>query len=114
MAPADLVVVAVMGRGHLQGAGAEFLLHMGIEDHRDGPAGERQLDADALQVAVAFVVGVHRHAGIAEHGLGPGGGHHHMAGTVGIGIADVVELALGVLVLDLVVGQGRMAARDTS
>jgi len=74
-----------VGRGDLEGAGAEIHLHVVIVDHRDDPAGERQADADPGQVAVALVVGMDRDAGVAEHGLGPGGGHHAEPGTVGIG-----------------------------
>ena len=107
---AYLVIVAVMGRGHLQGAGTELHLGMLVEDQRDDPVSQRQPDADPGQVTVALVIGMHRHTGIAEHGLGPGSGHHHVARAIGIGIAHMVELALGVLVLDLVVGQGCLAA----
>ncbi len=111
VAAADLVVVAIVGRGDLEGAGAEIHLHVVIVDHRDDPAGQRQADADAGQVAVALVVGMDRDAGIAEHGLRAGGGHHDIPGAVGVRVADMVELALLVLVLDLVIGQGGMAAR---
>ena len=111
MPATDLVVVAIVGRGDLEGAGAEIHLHVVVVDHRDGAAGERQTDADSGQVAVALVVGMDRDAGIAEHGLGPGGGHHDVTGAVGIGIADMVKLAFPVLVFDLVIGEGGMAAR---
>ncbi len=111
VAQADLVVVAVVRRGDLERAGAELALDVVVEDDRDGAAGERQADADLGQVLVAFVVRVDRHRGVAEHGLRPGGGHHHRARAIGIGVADVVELAVGGVVLDLVVGQRGVAAR---
>ena len=111
MAQTDFVVVAVVGRGDLQRAGAEFPLHMVIKDHGNRPAGERQGDADGVQMLVAFVLGMDGHGGVAQHGFRPGGGHHHRARAVGIGVADVVELAVGRVMLDLVVGQRRMAAR---
>ena len=111
VAQTDLVVVAVVRRGDLERAGAELALHVVVEHHRDGAAGERQADADLPQVLVALVVRVDRHRGVAEHGLRPGGGHHHVARAVGIRVADVVELAVRGVVLDLVVGERGVAAR---
>ncbi len=111
VAPTDFIVIAIMGRGDLEGAGAEILFDLMIEYHRDNPVGEGQADALAGQGAVALIVGMDRNRGITEHRFRPGRRHHHVAGTVGIRVANMVELALGLLVFDLVVGQGGMAAR---
>ncbi|RWX47565.1 hypothetical protein H206_06312 [Candidatus Electrothrix aarhusensis] len=51
------------------------------------------------------------HRCITQHGLRAGGGHDHFAGTVRIGIAEVIELALGGIVLHLIVRQGGETAR---
>ena len=76
VAAADLEVVRVVGRGHLDRAGAERGVHVLVGHDRDAPAGQRQLHRLADQVRVARVVRVHRDRGVAEHGLGPGGGDH--------------------------------------
>jgi len=111
VAVAELVVVAVMRGGNLERPGAEILLHIGVGDHRDGPVSKGQLDRHHRQVGVALILGVDRHGRIAQHGLGPGGGDDQEAAAIGQRIADVVELAVGGLVFDLVVSQGGVAAR---
>ena len=109
VAAADLEVVRVMGGGHLDRAGAERGVDVGVGDHRDAPAGQRQLHRLAHHVGVTLVVRVHRDGGVAEHGLGPGGGDHD--GIVIVPVADGDELAFVVGVLDLDVGQRGQAAR---
>ncbi|EKD34900.1 MAG: hypothetical protein ACD_75C02138G0001, partial [uncultured bacterium] len=111
VAQADLVVVAVMGGSDLQRPGAELAVDVGIEDHRNHPIGKRQFNPNFPQMAVTFVFRMDGHPGVAEHCLGSRRRHHHMAGAVGIGVADMVELALGILVFHLVVGESGMAAR---
>src|SRR5690606_18084351 len=70
--------------------------------------GQRQLDLSADEVAVAVVVRVHGHRGVAEHRLRPGGRDHDRVRAVPVPDGD--ELALLVGVLDLDVGQGGQAA----
>ena len=53
---------------------------------------------------------MHRHSRVSQHGLGAGGGHGYVAAAVGQGVADVVELAVLLLVFHLQVGQGGGAA----
>ena len=61
----------------------------------------------AHDVPVPLVVGVDGHAGVAQHSLGPGGGHHHIAALLPHdGVADVPEAARLVLILHLRVGEG--------
>ena len=102
---ADLEVVRVVRRGHLDRAGAERRVDVLVGDDRDPPAGQRQLDLGADQVLVALVVGVHRHRGVAEHRLGPGGGDHDR--VVAVAVADRDQLAVVVGVLDLDVATAR-------
>ena len=109
VALADLEVVRVVRRGHLDRAGAERRVDVLVGDDRDAAAGQRQLDLGADQVPVALVVGVHGDRGVAEHRLGPGGGDHDR--VVAVAVADRDELALVVGVLDLDVGQRGQAAR---
>ncbi len=63
-----------------------------------------------MQGEVALVGGVYGYGYVAEHGLGAGGGDDDGAGAVGEWIADVVELADALLVLDFEVGDGGLDA----
>ncbi|KAF5036847.1 hypothetical protein DSECCO2_570890 [anaerobic digester metagenome] len=107
---AQLPVVHVVGRGDLEAAGAELAVHVGVGDDRDAAAHQGQDDELADHVLVALVLGVHGHGRVAEHGLGADRGHGDEARTVLKGVAQVVERGFGRGVLDLVVGQGRVAA----
>ncbi len=80
---------------------------------RSGPpftSGKRHADFFADERGVAFVGGVYGYGGVAEHGLGAGGGDGDVAGSVGEGVADVVELAEAFFVLDFEVGDGGLDA----
>ena len=111
VALADLEVVGVVGRGDLQrrrcrsSCPRRRRAMIGISRFRSG-----RITAVAAQVPVALVLGVHGHGRVAQHGLGPGGGDGDAAGAVREGVADVVEVAVDLLVLDLEVGQRRVAA----
>ena len=107
----DLEVVRVVGRGHLQGAGAERRVHVLVADDGDLAPRQRQRDHLPHQVAVALVVGVHRHCGVAQHGLGAHRGHHHLARAVGQRVGDAHEGVGHLAVLHLQVGDGRPEAR---
>ena len=109
VAAADLEVVRVVGRGHLDRAGAEGGVHVRVGHDRDRPAGQRELDHGADQVTVPVVVGVDGDGGVAEHGLGSCCGDDDAAVT--IAVADRDQFALVVGVIDLDVGQGGQAAR---
>ena len=109
MAAADLEVVGVVRRRHLDRTGAEGRVDVVVGDDRDPPAGERQLDLDADQVLVASVVRVHGDGGVAEHGLGPRGGDDDRGVT--LAVPDRDQLAVVVGVLDLDVRQRGQAAR---
>ena len=112
VAQADLVVVHVVRRGHLQAAGTEVHLHVIVLDHGDFAVDQRDQDLLAAQPVVALVVRVHADGGVGHDGLRTGGGDHEelvrgIAVAVGNVIAEVVEMALGVLVDDFVVTHGR-------
>ena len=111
VAQADLKVVRVVSRRHLDAAGAE--VHLGIVVRHDGDllADERQDDVLADDVLVALVVRVDAHAGVAEHGLGPGRRDNDLAGAVCQRIAHMPQMAGLVDIFDLGIGQGRDAVR---
>ena len=109
---ADLEVVRIVSRGHLEGPRPEFQVHVLIRDHRQSPAHERQHEVVADSRGMPRVVGVHSHGRVAEHRLGPGRcDDHALLALDGGRIADVVQLARLVAVLDLLVGERRPAAR---
>ncbi len=107
---AQLPVVHVVGGRDLQAAGAEVLVHVGVGDDGQFAVHQGQAHGAADGRAVAGVLGVHRHRGVAQHGLGPGGGHGEGAPAVGQGVRYMVERALLGRELHLVVGQGGVAA----
>src|ERR1019366_10196881 len=67
------------------------------------------LDALAVEVAIARIVGMNGHRGVAEHRLGPRRGHHDLAAALHL-VSELEELAVGaLLVLHLEVAQTRAA-----
>ena len=76
VALADRVVVGVVRRGNFDDPGAKGPVHIGVSNHRDPAAAQRQLYLTADQVGVAFVLGVHHHSYVAQQGFRAGGGHH--------------------------------------
>ena len=111
VAQADLKVVRVVSRRHLDAAGAE--VHLGIVVRHDGDllADERQDDVLADDVLVALVIWIDAHAGVAEHGLGPGRRDDDLAGAVCQRIAHMPQMSGLVDIFDLGIGQSRDAVR---
>ena len=106
---AHLEVIGVMGGGHLHGAGTEAYLAV-IVAHDGNFAVHNGQDAGlADQVLELLVLRVHRHAGIAEHGLRAGGGDHDVTAAVRQGVTDIPQIAGLIGVLHLGVRQGRQA-----
>ncbi|MDQ1094644.1 hypothetical protein QE400_004057 [Xanthomonas sacchari] len=102
MPHADLVVVEVVRRGHLDHAGAERAVHVVVADHRHAAAGQRQGHRLADQVRVARILRVHHHRGIAEQGLRAGGGDHQVVAGLAQGLV-AVGVVLDVFVAGAVV-----------
>ena len=88
------VIVGIVGGREFHATSAKFGIHKGIGHHRDFTVREGQLDGFAEQVLVALILGMHGHAGIAEHRFGARGGHHQVPAAIGKGISQVPELAL--------------------
>ena len=111
-----LVIVEIVRAGDLHAAAAEFRIHITVGNHRDLPAGQRQFQQFAVQVAVAFILRMHGHGHVAQHRFRTGGGHHQprQFGAIGrplraIGkrIADVPQMAIALGHVHLEVGHGR-------
>ena len=103
------MVVGIVGGGELHAARAELGIHEVVRDHGDLPVREGQLHLLPEEALEARIVRVHGDARVAQHGLGARGGDHEAPAVVDVGIADVPELAVALLVLHLEVGEGRLA-----
>ena len=100
VALAHLEVVEVVGRRHLDGAGARLRVRVVVGDDRDPPADQRQQHLLADQVAVAGVFGVHSHAAVAQHRFRPGSRDHDMGAVLPLDrVAEVPELAVDLVLL---------------
>ena len=77
-----------------------------VAHYRDRPVHDGQDRVLSDDLTVSFVLGVDGHTGVAQHGLRPGGGDgDERLGVVFQGIADVVELAVNVLVVNFQVAE---------
>ena len=104
---AALPVSRIVRRRDLDRTGAKVRLHLVVQDDRDVAPDQRQHQRRAMQVLPAFVVRVHRHSGIAEHRLGARSGHSHiLAITAFHWVAQLVQLVLARLVVDLIIRDG--------
>ena len=111
VAQAHCVVVVVVRRRDLDHAGAEFLVHVVVGNHRDEAVHQRQLDLLAHQVLVALVLGMHHHRHVAQHGLRARGGDRERAAAVGQRVGDVPEEAVFFLALDFQVADRGLDGR---
>ena len=84
VAQAGLVVVVVVGRRDLDGAGPEASLDDVVGDDRHVALDERDAHRAADERRVARVVGMDRHRGVAEDRLGPGRGDRDRRVRVGL------------------------------
>jgi hypothetical protein len=109
VAGGDLEVVGVVGGRDLDGAAAEVGIDGVVGHHRDLPPHQGQDERAPDGAGVAGVGGMDGHGRVPEHGLGPGGGHRDEPVVLLERVADVDELAVGLVVLHLDVGQRRVA-----
>ncbi len=109
VALADLEVVGVVRGGDLQLAGAEVHLHVLVRDDRQMPSDERQDRGATDELAVALVLGVDRHRGVPQHRLRAHRRDRHGAPVLEV-VADRVQVSVSRALLDLQVGDRRVAA----
>src|SRR5205085_5677086 len=72
---------------------------------------QRQANPLAVQMLVALVGGIYRDGGIAQHSFGTGGGDGNEFFASDHRIADLVELARGLLMNDFEIGDSGGATR---
>src|SRR6266403_5542040 len=94
VALADVVVVEIVRRCHLEAPGAEGRVDVRIGDDRHGTLRERHQHPPADEFLVARILRMDRHRGVAEYGLRARGRHHHLTRTVGERVAYVPELPI--------------------
>ena len=107
-------VIGIVRGGHLHAARAELGIHVPVGEDGNLAIHERQLHRLAHEVPEALVLGVHGHAGVAQHRFGTRGGDDQVLQAVhrlGERVAQVPQMPRLVHVLGLVVGDGRGAVR---
>ena len=111
MSLAHLEVHRIVSGCNLQRPSAESGVNCLIADNREGAIQHRKEHPLSAEVAVSFVIGIHRYCRIAQQGLRACGGHSYVAYAFLKGIPDVVEEGLLLNVLHLQVRQGRGTPR---
>ena len=104
MPEADLKVVGIVGRRHLNGARAEAYLAVIIANDGYLAAYEREDAGLADQMLMLLVLGVDGNAGVAQHRFGPRSCDDDLARPVGERVADMPKMAGLVGIFDLCVG----------
>ena len=79
MSLSDLIVVEIVCRGYLDAAGTELWVDIVIGDDRNQSIAQGQRNHLSYQVAVAGILGMHRHRRVTEQGLRAGSRNHQMA-----------------------------------
>src|SRR5437867_4481302 len=90
-----------MAGSDLHRARTELARHRRIRDDRDRPPERRQNYLLADLVAIATVLGMNCHRSIAEQRLGSRGRDDDRSRTVGVWVAQIVELTRRLLMLHL-------------
>ena len=109
MGLAHRVVVGVVRRGDLDETGAEVGVDVPVVEDGDLAVDDGQLDRLTHERGLLGILARHGDARVAEHGLGTRGGHDDVLLAVdGLGerVAQVPQVAVLLLVLRLVVGDG--------
>ena len=108
---ADLRIVDIVRRSHLQASGTKVHLYVIILNHRDFPVDQRDQDFLSAQPVMALVVRIDADGGIGHDGFRTGGRDHEelvsgISFPVGNIIPQMIEVALGVLMDHFIVADG--------
>ena len=104
---ADFKVVKIMRRSDFHRARPFFGVGIVVRHNRDKSPDNRQHNIFPDKVFIAFIVGVNRHAGIAQHGFGARGRDSNMPASVFQRIIKVPHMAIGFALLDFQIRDGR-------
>ena len=105
------IVIDVMCRGYLEASCTELDIYILVLDHGDSSPYEGDDEALALEEVIALVIGVDTHSGIPHDGLGAGRSHDDVAILSLDVVAQVIELALLLLIDDFFVTEGCASLR---
>src|SRR5690554_3536636 len=111
------VVVEVVSGGDLHTAGAFFRIGVVVGHDGNAAVNQRQQHVLANQVLVAFIIRVHGHRCVTQHGFRAGGGDDDVVfavlGFLAVGqrVAQVPEVALFFLVFDFQIRDGGVQLR---
>ena len=108
---ADFIVMNIVGRGNLKAAGTKIHLYIIVLNYRYLPVDERDKHLLALEPEVPFILRIDADCSIGHNGLRTGCSNDKelvrgIAVAVGDVVSQVIEVALGVLVDNLVVTHG--------
>ena len=107
-----LVVVRVVRGCDLHTAGAEFAVNVFIRYNGYLASDERENERFAHKIGISFIVRSDRNGGVAEHGLGTCRRNGDKSAFLALyRVFDVPEGAFDLLVLDLGIGNDRVAVR---
>src|SRR5438445_13035214 len=97
MPPTYLKVSEIMTWSNFDRTRAKFFIHRRISDDGNLAAHQRQSDSAADQVLIARIIRIDGDAAVTKHRFGPGSSNDDMSGTVDEWIADVPQIACGLL-----------------
>ena len=104
---ADLEIVKVMRGRNFHRTRTLFGVGIVIGDNRNFAPDNRQHHMLADKCLIAWVVGMHGNAGIAQHGFGPRGGNGDVAAAILKRIVEVPHMAVDFFLHHLKVGNCR-------
>ena len=108
MAQAHFEVVRIMRRRDLHRARSKLLIHIVIGNHRNLPAYQGQYEHLAHAVLIPRILRIHSHGRIAQERLRTRRGDLHVSAAVFIGVSDMPEESILLLVLHLRIGDRRL------
>ncbi len=104
-----LKVVGIVGRRNLHHTGTEVPIHIGVGNDGYLTVHQRKEDGFSDEMLISFVLRMHCHSCIAQHGLRPCGGNGHPLLTALYGISNIPEPALLLFVFHFRIGKGGFA-----
>ena len=100
---AEHIVIDIVSRGYLEASCTELYIYIFVLDHGDSTPYEGDDEALASEEVVALILGVDTHSGIPHDGLGTSRSHDDIAVLSLDVVAQVIELALLLLIDDFLV-----------
>ena len=100
---AEHIVIDIVGRGDLEAPCTELYIYILVLDHGDSTSYEGDDEALASEEVIALILGVDTHSGIPHDGLGAGRSYDDVAILSLDVVAQVIELALLLLIDDFLV-----------